>query len=50
MLRLGIIGRERLEYWKLIFWTLFRRPVLIPLALKLAIYGHHFSRTLAGRF
>lgn len=50
VLRLGIVGRERLEYWKLVFWTLFKRPVMIPLALKLAIYGYHFSRTLAGRY
>ncbi len=42
---LGIIGKERVQYWKLIFWTLFRRPRLFPLAVTLAIYGHHFRKT-----
>jgi radical SAM superfamily enzyme YgiQ (UPF0313 family) len=40
--RLGIVGRERLEYWKLLAWTLFRRPRAFPLAVTLAIYGFHF--------
>jgi radical SAM superfamily enzyme YgiQ (UPF0313 family) len=41
---LGLKGQERLEYWKLFFWTLFRRPRLFPLAITLAIYGFHFQR------
>jgi len=44
--QLGIKGAERLEYWKLILWALFRKPKLFPQAITLAIYGHHF-RTLA---
>jgi len=43
--RLGIIGKERVQYWKLFFWTLFRHPKLFPLAITLAIYGHHFRKT-----
>jgi radical SAM superfamily enzyme YgiQ (UPF0313 family) len=39
---LGISGRERVHYWKLLWWTLFRRPQLFPLAVTLAIYGYHF--------
>ncbi len=46
ILRLGIIGRERLEYWKLFFWTLFRRPKLFPLAITFAIYGYHFRQVV----
>jgi radical SAM superfamily enzyme YgiQ (UPF0313 family) len=42
VVRLGIIGRERVEYWKLVAWTAFRRPRLIPMAVTLAIYGYHF--------
>ena len=42
--RLGIFGKERLEYWKLVLWTSFRRPALLPLAVTLAIYGHHFRK------
>jgi radical SAM superfamily enzyme YgiQ (UPF0313 family) len=41
---LGIKGSERLEYWKLFFWTLFRRPNLFPKAITYAIYGFHFRR------
>jgi radical SAM superfamily enzyme YgiQ (UPF0313 family) len=42
--RLGIAGKERVHYWKLLSWTLFRRPRLFPLAVTLAIYGYHFRR------
>lgn len=44
ILFLGIIGKERLHYWKLFFWTVLRRPRLFPLAITLAIYGSHFRR------
>ena len=44
VLRLGIVGRERLQYWKLMLWTSFRRPALLPLAVTLAITGYHFRR------
>ena len=42
IVRLGIIGRERVQYWRLFFWTLFHRPKLITTAVTLAIYGYHF--------
>jgi len=42
VVRLGIVGRERVEYWKLVAWTLIRRPRLLPMAVTLAIYGYHF--------
>jgi hypothetical protein len=40
--QLGIKGAERFHYWRLVLWTLLRRPRLFPLAITLAIYGHHF--------
>jgi radical SAM superfamily enzyme YgiQ (UPF0313 family) len=43
-LRLGILGRERFEYWRLLLWTLIRKPRQLPLAVTLTIYGHHFRR------
>ncbi len=43
-IRLGIIGSERLQYWGLLWWTLFRRPGLLPLAVTFAIYGYHFRK------
>lgn len=45
--RLGIRGEERVYYWKLVFWTLIRRPRLFPLAITLAIYGFHFRQVIA---
>jgi radical SAM superfamily enzyme YgiQ (UPF0313 family) len=43
-IRLGILGKERFHYWRLMAWTLVRKPRLLPLAVTLAIYGHHFRR------
>ena len=43
--RLGIVGRERLQYWKLLVWTIFRRPKQFPMAVTFAIYGYHFRKT-----
>ena len=42
--QLGIRGKERWHYWRLMFWTLFRRPRAFPLAVTLAIYGFHFRQ------
>jgi radical SAM superfamily enzyme YgiQ (UPF0313 family) len=42
--RIGIFGRERLQYWSLLIWTLFRCPRFFPLAITLAIHGYHFRR------
>lgn len=41
---LGVVGKERVHYWKLFFWSLFRRPRLFPLAITHAIYGFHFRK------
>lgn len=40
--RLGVVGRERLHYWRLLGWTLLHRPRLFSHAVTLAIYGYHF--------
>ncbi len=45
--RLGIRGVERSHYWRLFFWTLFRRPRLFPLAITFTIYGFHFRQVVA---
>ncbi|MFH1781805.1 MAG: DUF4070 domain-containing protein [Patescibacteria group bacterium] len=42
--RLGIIGKERFQYWKLFFWILFNRPKFFPLAITFSIYGYHFRK------
>jgi radical SAM superfamily enzyme YgiQ (UPF0313 family) len=43
--RLGILGRERFQYWRLLIWTFFRRPSHFPLAVGLSIYGFHFRKS-----
>jgi radical SAM superfamily enzyme YgiQ (UPF0313 family) len=42
--RIGLLGRERLSYWKLLVWTLFLHPRLLADALILTIYGYHFRK------
>ncbi|MCX6236277.1 MAG: B12-binding domain-containing radical SAM protein [Bacteroidia bacterium] len=44
---IGIINKGRGEYWKLLIWTLFRRPGLISDAMIFIVYGYHF-RTVYG--
>jgi radical SAM superfamily enzyme YgiQ (UPF0313 family) len=41
---LGLLGKERFHYWRLMLWILLRKPSLVPLAITLAIYGHHYRR------
>ena len=47
--RLGILGKERFQYWKLLLWTLFRRPRLFSEAVTFAIYGYHFRKVYETR-
>jgi len=42
--KLGVVGEERIYYWKLFFWSLFRKPQLFSLAILFTIYGFHFRR------
>jgi hypothetical protein len=42
--RLGVIGRERIQFWRLMWWTLLHRPRLFGHAVTLAISGYHFRR------
>ncbi|MEW5911469.1 MAG: DUF4070 domain-containing protein [Thermodesulfobacteriota bacterium] len=41
---LGVKDRARWQYWKLFFWSLFRRPLLFPMAMTFAVYGFHFRK------
>jgi radical SAM superfamily enzyme YgiQ (UPF0313 family) len=45
-IRLGVVGRERFQYWHLLVWTLFVRPRMLPRAVTMAIYGYHFRRVV----
>lgn len=42
--RIGIFGKERHEYWKLLFWSFFRKPKYFSVAVSMAIYGYHFRK------
>jgi len=33
-----------------LFWSLFRRPKLFPLAITLSIYGYHFRKVFEQHF
>jgi radical SAM superfamily enzyme YgiQ (UPF0313 family) len=46
---LGIVNKGRRHYWGLLFWTIFKRPKLMPLAVTLAVYGHHFRKIIEMR-
>jgi radical SAM superfamily enzyme YgiQ (UPF0313 family) len=46
--RLGVVGRERVQYWRLMAWTLIHRPKFLPMAVTFAIYGHHFRKCCDG--
>ncbi|GAB4363034.1 MAG: B12-binding domain-containing radical SAM protein [Calditrichia bacterium] len=41
---LGIMGKEKRYYWKLLLYSLIRYPTKFPLAVRMAIYGFHFQR------
>ena len=47
---LGIIAKERFYYWRLFFWSLFRRPRLFPRAITFSIYGFHFRKVFEQHF
>ncbi len=42
--QLGMVGRERIEFWKMIFWTICRNPFLLFAAVRMAICGNHYRR------
>ena len=44
MFKLGVVGKERVYYWKLFFWSLLHKPQLFSLAILFTIYGFHFRK------
>ena len=41
---LGIRDKARVHFWKLFFWSLFKRPQNFALAITYSIYGYHFRK------
>ena len=48
IIKLGVLGEERIFYWKLFFWSLLKKPQLFSLAILFTIYGFHFRKISAG--
>lgn len=46
---LGLLSKGRLEYWKFICWTLFRKPKLFVDAVTMTVYGYHFRMVYGVR-
>ena len=49
ILILGIIDEERMYYWKIFFWSLFKRTQMFPWALVFAVYGYQY-RKVFGKY
>ncbi len=39
---IGVANKGRAEFWKLLLWTLVRKPLLLKEAIQFAVYGYHF--------
>ncbi len=44
MFIIGVFDSSRKHYWRLFFWSLFRKPKVFPLAITYTIYGYHYRR------
>jgi len=45
---LGIKEKGQTYYWRLVTFTLVRRPRSFPLAITLAVYGYHYRKLVEG--
>lgn len=41
---IGFFSKGRVEYWKFIFWTLFKRPGLMVDAITFTVFGYHYRK------
>jgi len=41
---IGIMEKNRKYYWKLLLWSLFRKPKVFPLAVTYSIHGFHYKK------
>ncbi|MBM2816888.1 MAG: Fe-S oxidoreductase [Ignavibacteria bacterium] len=47
--KLGIREKGKYHFWKVLIWTLFRKPKHLPLAITMSIYGYHFRQVLSNQ-
>lgn len=45
---LGITGKGKMYFWKMVFWTVLHKPGLISEAITQSIYGYHYRTVLLG--
>jgi radical SAM superfamily enzyme YgiQ (UPF0313 family) len=45
---LGVVGKGRQYYWRLLAWTIAKRPRSFSMSVILAIYGFHFRKVVEG--
>jgi len=41
---LGVLTKNRIYFWKIVFWSILNKPKAFPLAVTYSIYGYHFRR------
>ena len=41
---IGFLGKERKEYWKILLWSIFKKPKYFSTVVAFAIYGFHFRK------
>jgi radical SAM superfamily enzyme YgiQ (UPF0313 family) len=41
---IGILKKDRIYFWKILFWSIFNKPKAFPLAVTYSIYGYHFRK------
>lgn len=44
MIIIGILHKGQYEYWKLLLWTLIKKPALMMEAVTYTVYGYHFRK------
>jgi radical SAM superfamily enzyme YgiQ (UPF0313 family) len=47
---IGVLTRDRIYFWRIIFWSIFNKPKSFPLAVTYSIYGYHFRRVFRDVF
>jgi hypothetical protein len=44
--KLGIKGKGKFHFWKLVSWTITRKPALFSEAMTQSVYGYHYRKVL----
>jgi radical SAM superfamily enzyme YgiQ (UPF0313 family) len=45
---IGILKKNRKYYWRLVFWSLLKKPKAFAMAVTYCIYGYHFRKVFGG--